>query len=367
MERLALLFLITPGIAGAAIDYSVFEARVVVRRDEIRAFTGQVTVSLQTLAVGGDGKLYIYSRTGAADSGARLLSVDVSGPSPAFTTLASEADLLPHMDSVGPHVFNLNVDDSGIVYFQEYVLTGQIDDILRIAPGTPPTVTNLRVINGIAGVLLNRAGNTLYVTQVDNYLAPTNNFVSLPATGGSDTIVASDFAIRSVAGGSQAGLSCAPAETVSGNFIVWDEAAFGGSDSLLQITPTGTVTVLRNAASWNGGIQGGVLALGIDDSDTLFAWDQNASAGGVQLHVIPNAGTGSTILHSRTSINDALTFSEGSFYAYNMHAFGNGMAVHSTPTQTIVYLVDSLRSDIVALTFNEAVAASADANWAAYE
>jgi hypothetical protein len=34
---------------------------------------------------------------------------------PAFTTLATEADILPFMDSVGPHVFNLNVDDAGIV------------------------------------------------------------------------------------------------------------------------------------------------------------------------------------------------------------------------------------------------------------
>jgi hypothetical protein len=246
---------------------------------------------------------------------------------------------------------------------QEYVLTGQIDDIVRIVPGVTPTVTNVRNINGIAGVLLNRAGDKLYVTQVDNYLAPTNNFVSVPVTGGGDTIVASDFGIRSVAGGSQAGLSCAPAETSAGNFLVWDEASFGGSDSLLQITPGGTVTVVRNAANWNSGVQGGVLAMGIDDTDTLFAWDQNPSSGGIQLHVIPNAGAGTPILHSRTSINDALTLSVGSFYSYTMHTFGNGMAVHSTPTQTIVYLADINRGDIVALTFSESAVASATNGW----
>jgi hypothetical protein len=84
MKRFALLVALVPGFAQSAIDYTTFEARVVVTRDQIRSFTGQSTASLQTLAVGADGKLYIYSRTGAADSNAKLLSVDVSGASPRF-------------------------------------------------------------------------------------------------------------------------------------------------------------------------------------------------------------------------------------------------------------------------------------------
>ena len=367
MKRFLLAAAFLPTFAHAAIDYTTFDARVVLTRDQIRAFTGQSTASLQTLAVGADGRLYIYSRTGAADPNAKLLAVDVSGPSPSFTTIATEADLLPFMDSVGPHVFNLNVDAAGVVYFQEYVLTGQIDDILRIVPGVTPTVTNVRNINGIAGVKLNRAGDQLYITQVDNFLAPTNDFVRRPVTGGVDTIVATSFGITSVSGGAQGGISCAPAETAAGNFLVWDEAAYNGSDSLLQITPSGVVTVVRSAANWNGGIQGGVIALGIDGSDTLFAWDQNPSAGGIQLHVIPDAGTGTPILHSRTSINDALTLAVGSFYSYTMHNFGNGMAVHSTPTQSIVYLADVNRGDIVSLTFNQGAPASNSGLWALYE
>ncbi len=337
--------------AQAQTSYSSFTASVALTNAQICAHTGQSSASFITVGTGPDGRVYLYTANGVSDANAKLVSVDLSGSTPVFTTIATQAQILPFLDAPGPHVYNLNIDNSGVVYLQEFVLTGQIDDVLRIVPGSPPTVTNLRRINGIAGVRLNRAQDRLFITQVENYLAASNDFVSIPVGGGADSVFCSEASLVAATGAPQAGLSCAPVETSAGGWLCWDETGFEGSDTLVGFSAGGVPSVVVPIAGWDGGRRGGVFAMGIDADDGVFCWNLLPAAGGQALIIRPAGGTGPQTRITKALIDSRLATATGGAYTYTMNAFGNGMAVHTGVSETRVYLADSVRGDVVQLSF----------------
>ncbi len=358
------LILAAPAVGVGQIDYTTYTAEVPVTSSDIAAFTGQGTVTLNALTVDPNGDIITYTRRGAADTNAKLVRIDVSGSSPQFTTIATEAQLLAEMDSTGPIVYHLEVDTAGTVYLQEWINSGAFgDDILKIVPGGgSPTVTNLRRVIGVSGVTLSHDETELIIAQSNNYLASSNDLVTRSVNGGADVVLSSDGAISAVTGASEAGLRTRLVKLSNGNYAVWDESIFDGSDQILEITPSGTVSVLVATGDVNPGIGANVLSFVGDDEDTLYLWSQVASPADVGLILFEDAGVGTMHKHSKASIDAALTAAHGSAFAVNSTGVGGHFASHSTPTRKTLYITTG--GDIAALHFD--AAGSSVGQWDAY-
>ncbi len=142
------------GIYSATFDANNYAAAptyaVEVTEAEITAFTGETEIDLRALAVDENGVLYTYTdNSGDAAPNAQLVSIDISGASPVFTTIATEAELLAVTNATGTAgdgISNngIQIASDGTIYFSQF--SGD-DDLLSIVPATQTNVQDWTLYN----------------------------------------------------------------------------------------------------------------------------------------------------------------------------------------------------------------------------
>lgn len=230
-----------------------------------------------------------------------------------------------------------------------------------------PTIEVLRIEGGVSTVVLNNAENALLIGQITAFGATSRDFSRLPLTGpafpvtgtGADVVIAADSAIASASGAGQAGI-VSVVETSTGDFIVYDEAFRGGSDKVLRVTPTGTVTVEIDIDEVDpNGAAPGIEATAIASNDAYFAWNQFPATGGVRgLFIFPapySPGTRVAITREDVAAGVNAVVPDTATSGDGVRLPIGGMAIHEYPapsTDIIVALSDINNNAIHGMTFD---------------
>ncbi len=359
MLSLLLLALYFSGLSSNAhaqnFDYDNPLIEIPVTNAQIKAYTGQTTVKFKTIGIDKNGLLYIYTQDGLADPNAKLITIDVSGSTPVFTTILTEAELLPHIDDPKPRVYDINIDNNGVIYLFEFTFppNGQNDEILRIVPGSPATITRIHGQNGLSSAHLNEAEDTLVVTQLSVFGAPSNDMILIPTTGGSITTLVTEADVKSVTGAGSVHMLSDVLLNSSNNYLVWDESFNGGSDQFLEInSSSATVRIVIDTTALDGGGGGGVNSMAIDAVDTIFAWNEFPATGGStnkKLIYFENNGAGPRHEITKATLASAMSNILGGSQSYDVPLFG--FTARSTASESVLYSVDETSNNIVSFTF----------------
>ena len=293
----------TAAQAQAAFDWANPTMSVVVTTQNILDNTGHTAAAsndldLRTVAVDATtGNLVIYTGNDGAATAGELTSIDISGSTPSFTTLATEAELITALGGTAGEAVASNtirVDSNGDVYVGTF---GDSDSqIVRVQPGSPSTLNSVITNEGLTTFDFINSGNDFAVGQINNFGSFSNDFVSYPKTGGSSTVIANQTTVTGASGAPEAGI-VAFGVLSNGDYITWDESFREGSDSFLSITSAGAVSVAAAAADFNpsAGASGAVEDVRTDSTDNTFAWQEFGSDNG--LFVFPAPFSSSTAVY----------------------------------------------------------------------
>jgi hypothetical protein len=340
-------------LTGAALGQSSFldvgsaTVDVAVTNAELDAATS-TTVSLRGMGIRPNGNLVVWDADG--DSSAEgLLNIDVSGAIPAITTLVAGADLLAVADDdIQANAIRVASDET--IYVSEF---GGTDEIIKIVDpgGTGETISVIRSSDGVVGIALSSDQSTIHITLEQAYGATEDAIVSIPNTGGTDTVLLSQTDFISQFGGSECSFS-QPAIDADGNILTYSEAHYGGTDDLIAVDPSGPTASIKLAAADLPGGEGSSEALAVDSHGDLFLFNAYPASG---------VDAGLVVVRAGGSAVTAVTYDQIAAVTGGSAFEAEDVAVWEANDQVTLYVTDDETQQIVSITFDLATNTSVGA------
>jgi hypothetical protein len=187
------------------------------------------------------------------------------------------------------------------------------DDIIKItAAGAVSELTGVTAATiGNSGIVFADTGigypaNSLIYVNTD-----TDDVVKYNLLGGSESTLVSKASWIAVTGGTQNGIAGGPVP-YGESILIFDEAGFSGSDTIVQTNvKTGATSIYTAKSVFGTGTEPGFSTMVVTSDGTIIGWDEfGATTAAFTFIIIPN-GTGTPIRIPRSTIETALSLTAG--------------------------------------------------------
>ncbi len=287
--------------ALAQIDYANPTVETIVTRQQILDYTeplGNTGIALRALAINNAGNLVITDR-GGAQGEARLIEIDISGGTPVFSTIATEAEIAAVLETAvdedefgdplpAPRLNFIGMAHAPGAGGSDLYYIGQFgqnpnncatcaDEVIEIAVDSVGTTTIRQVgsLDGINGV--SYYDGHLYFPLIANFSnqIEDDGIYRMNTSLGNVDEIASFFDFLEVTdafpGTQGSGTTTGP----DGKVYFWSEEFRGGSDDLVTIDTLDqfNLAILEPKETFDPNFPG-LSSIALDENNTLYAFDQ---------------------------------------------------------------------------------------------
>ena len=317
---LAVLLCITAGLGFGAIDWNNPSFSIALTKSEIEAISGTssdgaTSFSCSFINDWSGNLLLIQDPSGGTGSGTGLLVIDLASKTgsvrvtDAALNAVCDQDILP----VDTDVTGLALDTwDDSVYIMDRHDTDQIIKVSSggVASALPGITGDTIGLNGVVcGDLSPIAGfetmRNLYYVNTD-----TGAVMEYPLEGSTEYIYMDKTSWTSITGGTQNGISAGPV-LFWGNsysFLIFDEASFGGTDSVIEVPVVYGDNRIFTPASVFGPSGAGLSTMVVTEDLTIIGWDEFGTP--PNNFIIVPQGTETPIRIPRSTIAAALGIPE---------------------------------------------------------
>lgn len=283
MKRFALLgALLAAGPAFAQVDFSVYTISLAVEQADLDSASGLSGSNPWAMAFHPNGDLIIFNDPAGNPGGLMRINPDTKVGS----LIRSEADIIADFSGTQTDIDNdyLVVADANTIYFNEHDGGNPANQVIKVDISGTPVASRVVQEEGNNGMALLPSGN-LALSLIQNFGGAGNNVGVVDVTAMTYTTKVTQADIIAVTGGAAANVPLLAWNPATSAVLVWDEAAFGGSDSLLSIANLEGTPVITEVtpSNWDNG---GLSSMTVDADGNIYAFNEfDADAGEVGINV----------------------------------------------------------------------------------